>query len=87
MVGLVSSKRRWVRPPNSLGDAEIDADRLGVADVQVAVGLGREPGDDLLVFAALEVLANDVADEIAIFGRVGWSAVAVHGRLPLGALG
>ena len=42
LVGLVSSKRRLQLPPKSCGDAEVQADRLGVADVQVAVGLGRE---------------------------------------------
>ena len=42
LIGLVSSKRRWQRPPNSSRDAEIEADRLGVADVQVAVRLGRK---------------------------------------------
>jgi hypothetical protein len=28
------------------GQAEVEADRLGVADVQVAIGLRREPRDD-----------------------------------------
>jgi hypothetical protein len=32
-----------------LGDAEVEADRLGVPDVEVAVGLGREARDDGLV--------------------------------------
>ena len=32
-------------------DAEIQADRLGMTDVQVTVGLGRKAGDDLVVFA------------------------------------
>ena len=32
-----------------LRDAEVEADRFGVADVQVAVRLGREAGDDALV--------------------------------------
>ena len=49
LVGLVSSKRRWQRPPNSCGDAEVEADRLGVADVQVAVRLRREARHDLAV--------------------------------------
>ncbi len=31
-----------------LGDAEIQADRLGVADMQIAVRLGRKAGDHLL---------------------------------------
>ena len=34
------------------GDAEIQADRFRVADVEVAIGLRREPGDDLSVFMA-----------------------------------
>ena len=32
-----------------LRDAEIQADRLGVADMQIAVRLGRKAGDDRLV--------------------------------------
>ncbi len=48
LAGLVSSKRRWQRPPNSSRDAEIQADRLGVADMQIAVGLGRKAGDHRL---------------------------------------
>ena len=45
LAGLVSSKRRWQRPPNSSRDAEIQADRLGVADMEVAVRLRRKAGD------------------------------------------
>ncbi len=48
-----------------LGDAEIQADRLGVADVQIAVRLRRKPGDDLGVASAREVGLDDVADEVA----------------------
>ena len=47
-----------------LGDAEIEADRLGVADMQIAVRLRREAGDDGLVPAGRKIGANDVADEI-----------------------
>ena len=47
-----------------LGDAEIQADRLGVTDVQIAVRLRRKPGDRGLVLARLQVGAHDVADEI-----------------------
>src|ERR1700722_5999379 len=48
-----------------LGNAEIEADRLGVADVQIAVRLRRKPGDDLGVAFAREVTLDDVANEIA----------------------
>ncbi|MGY4488371.1 hypothetical protein ACVWWR_007562 [Bradyrhizobium sp. LM3.2] len=65
MTGLVSSKRRWQRPGNSLGDAEIERDRLGVADMEIAVRLRREPGHDLLVFGLIEVGLDDVTNEIA----------------------
>ena len=64
LVGLVSSKRRWQRPPNSCGHAEIEADRLGVADVEIAVGLGRKAGHHRLVPPGLQICAYDVADEI-----------------------
>ena len=47
-----------------LRHAEIQADRFGVADMQIAVRLGRKTGDDRLVPAGCQVGANDVADEI-----------------------
>lgn len=34
-----------------LGDAEVQTDGLGVADMEEAVGFRGEPGDDFLVFA------------------------------------
>src|SRR5690606_14951074 len=51
------------------GDAEVQADRLGMADVQVAVGLRRKAGPDRGVLAAGQVLANDLADEVALLGK------------------
>src|SRR5260370_36523805 len=45
--------------------AEIEADRLGVADMEIAVGLGRKAGHDLANPAGDEVGRNDVANEIA----------------------
>ena len=43
-----------------LGDAEIQADRLRVADVQIAVRLGRKPGRDAAVMlSGREVLVDD----------------------------
>src|SRR5262245_9666697 len=46
------------------GDAEVEADRLGMADVQVAVGLGRKAGDNRLLPAGLEVGLDNIANEI-----------------------
>jgi hypothetical protein len=51
------------------GDAEVEADGLRVADVQVAVGLGREAGDDLGVAFLRDVARDDVTDEVTGGGR------------------
>jgi hypothetical protein len=53
------------------GNAEIEADRLGMTDVQVTVRFGREPGDNLLVNARFEVGCDDIPDEIRWFLRGG----------------
>src|SRR5215470_7852267 len=53
-----------------LGHAEIDRDGLGVADVQIAVGLRWEPGHYLAAASRGDVGIYDVADEVATgFGR------------------
>ena len=62
-------------------DAEVQADRFRVADVQVAVGLGREARDDLRVFAGCDVRGDDVADEISGGGR-GARSVGLDGHKP-----
>ena len=50
------------------GDAEVEADGLGVADVEVAVGLRREAGDDARRRALAQVGGDDLADEVAALG-------------------
>ena len=53
------------------GHAEIDRDGLGVADVKIAVGLGRKARDHLAAEAAgAVVLEDDVANEVAGFRLV-----------------
>src|SRR5262249_22206036 len=53
------------RPGVLVCDAEIQADRLGVADMQVAVRLGRKPRrHPAVVLAAGDVFVYDRADEI-----------------------
>ena len=47
-----------------LGDAEVEAHRLGVTDMEVAVGLGGEARDDGVVAARAHIGADDVANEI-----------------------
>ena len=78
-VGVVEAQVG--RAAELVGQAEIEADRLGVADVQVAVGLGRKARLDaappyLLVFRSS---MNDVADEVG--GRGSGARVAAHFRL------
>src|SRR5258708_18386684 len=51
------------------GNAEVEADGLGVADVQVAVGLGRKARDDLRVTLRGDIRRDDVADEVTRGGR------------------
>jgi hypothetical protein len=47
-----------------LGHAEVKADRLGVADVEEPVRLGRKAGDHRRHAAGVEVGLDDVADEV-----------------------
>jgi len=51
---LVSSKRKITVSAEFLGNAEIQADRLGVADMEIAVRLGWKTGDDLAYPAGIE---------------------------------
>ena len=51
------------------GQAEVEADGLGVADMEIAVGLGGEAGDDFsVIFAGAGVFRDDFADEVHILG-------------------
>jgi hypothetical protein len=50
-------------------DAEIQADRLGVADVQVPIGFRRESGHDLRVLPGCDVGRDNVTDKVARNGR------------------
>ena len=65
--------------------AEIDADRLGVADMEMAVGLGRKARDDGAMAARRQILANPLADEVA--GRFGGRAVGHVAFPPAAAAG
>ena len=52
-----------------LRQAEVDADALGVADMQVAVGFGRETGVHVLVTATLQILLYGFPDKIGFVRR------------------
>src|SRR5881227_3717709 len=56
-VGVVEAQ--MTAAAEFLGDAEIEADRLGVADMKIAVRLRRETGDHGLAPARFEIGRND----------------------------
>ena len=71
------------------GDAEVQADGFGVADVQVAVGFRRKAGNDAAaILVGLQVGLNDAADKVDARSRVGsghnrllpFLSVSVQGR-------
>src|SRR5437764_19606 len=52
-------------PAELLRDAEVEADRFRVPDVQIAVRFGRKARHHTSVPARREIVRHDVADEIA----------------------
>ncbi len=78
-VGVVKTQVRDAA--ELLGQAEVDADRLGVADVQVAVGLRREASHDLGVLARVQVCLDDRPQEVDRHGRAG---LGIRGRVDSG---
>ncbi len=72
-VGVVEAE--VAGPAERLGEPEVQDDVRRVADVEVAVGLGREAGRDARA-ARGDLLADDVGDEVA--GRA--VVVVAHGR-------
>ena len=71
-VGVVVAQVRG--SAEVLRQAEVEADRLRVADVRVAVGLRRESRHDARVALGLDVGGHDLADEVVL------GLGAVHGR-------
>ena len=64
-------------PSKLVGQSEIQADGLGVADVQVAVRLGRKASlHAALIFVRLQIFEDDVANEI---GRTRLDRIFSHG--------
>ena len=61
-------------------DPKVEADALGVANMQIAVGLWWESRRDTLMQALSEVGFDDLANEVPrLVGRV-WVGWFVHGR-------
>ena len=62
-------------------DPEVEADRLGVSDMEIAVRLGREASVNFRVLSAAHIFCDDIADEIGRGGLVSrWSRHAVARR-------
>src|SRR2546425_11118113 len=59
-------------------DAEVEADALGMANVEIAVGLGRKAGVDLPVFRRGQVGGNDGSDEVVGSGGGGCALRGDH---------
>ena len=55
-------------------NAKVQANGLGVTDMQMAIGLRRETGNNPVVFPGFEVTFNDIAYKIAD----GWGLIIVH---------
>ena len=58
-------------PGEFLHQAKIQKNRLGVPDVEIAVGFRRKSSDDLWMLAGLEVFLDDIADEVSGADRFG----------------
>ena len=50
----------------NISQTEVQTDGFGVADVQIAVRLGRETGLDGCMFTAFEVFFDDGADKMVV---------------------
>ena len=62
-IGVVEAQ--VAAAPIFLRHAEIEGDRLGVSDMQVAVGFGREAGDHLRAASRGDIGVDYVANEVA----------------------
>jgi len=62
-VGVIEPQ--MAAPAELLRDAEVEADGLGMPDMQVAVRFRRKPRDDHLMLFGIEIGLHDVADKIA----------------------
>src|ERR1700743_191407 len=62
-IGVVEAQ--VAAPGKFLRNAEIERDRLRMADMEIAVRFRRKPGHDLLVFLRVEISLYDIANEVA----------------------
>src|SRR6185295_173038 len=85
---LLPGRVRVVEPQIAMttelrGDAEVEADGLRMADVEVAVRFGREAGDRDRDAAARDVGGDDVPDEVAPLGCLGRRTAGVECLVPV----
>jgi hypothetical protein len=77
-VGIVETK---IAGAAEFGrDAEVQADRLGMANMQEAVRLGRKPRDNLVMQTGVHIHLDLVTDEI-MGGVVGGGVVSIGHEL------
>ena len=63
-VGIV--KTQVAQTIINISQTEVQADGFGVADVQVAVRLGRKTGLDGCMFTAFEIFIDNGADKVVV---------------------
>jgi hypothetical protein len=79
-LGIRIVEPQITRAAEFLRDAEIDADGFGMADMQIAVRLGRETRLHApAVLTGADLLGDDLADEVAA-GRCIRRGFGFHGR-------
>ena len=76
-VGVV--KAQVAHTGELAGDAEVQADRLGMADVQIAVGLGREARLHPSVVLTLgQIIGHDLLYKVKIFLVLCFLIIITH---------
>ena len=82
-VGVVESQVGFAA--ELLSEAEVEADGLGVTDVEVAVGLGREAGldDGVAETVSADVFGDLVAEEVGERGSFGGAAFGFRSVMAL----
>ena len=79
-IGVVEAQ--IAAPCKFLRDAEIERDRFGMTDMQIAVRFRGKPGHDLFVPVLIEIGLDDVANEIA--PRLGRHRFCRHSQFLIG---
>ena len=70
-VGVVEPK--MTAAGIALGQAKVQADGFGVAEMEIAIGLGRKASNEFFDTTSLQVVFNDVSEEVLCFRGCGGS--------------